>query len=307
MGELAVSRAIGDHCLRPYVVATPEVRPRAARRGACVGPRWSGIVCAAGRGARFACARPQAGPHRVRRLFGLSSATCKLTAAPQRPPARPTPRARPTRAPAAHNKQQTDPQVSFTERRPEDECIVIASDGLWDVFSSAAAASAASARLAAAMAAGLPPAAAARKAAGALAREALARGSRDNITVLVVDLRPHGAPAGAAAGGAAERPGAPAAGEDGLLTPRGGGAGSGAGGSFSRAGGGDAKAAAPAADAAAASGGAPGQLRSPVRTGGGEGVDGARPRGGPAAARNRSVPAPAEEGATPAGAPPTSA
>jgi hypothetical protein len=26
MGELAVSRAIGDHCLRPYVIPEPEVR-----------------------------------------------------------------------------------------------------------------------------------------------------------------------------------------------------------------------------------------------------------------------------------------
>ena len=25
MGELAVSRAIGDHCLRPYVIPEPEV------------------------------------------------------------------------------------------------------------------------------------------------------------------------------------------------------------------------------------------------------------------------------------------
>ena len=26
MRELAVSRAIGDHCLRPYVIPEPEVR-----------------------------------------------------------------------------------------------------------------------------------------------------------------------------------------------------------------------------------------------------------------------------------------
>lgn len=33
MGLLAVSRAIGDHSLRPYVIAEPEVSSRAAGLG----------------------------------------------------------------------------------------------------------------------------------------------------------------------------------------------------------------------------------------------------------------------------------
>jgi hypothetical protein len=32
MGVLAMSRAIGDHCLRPYVIPEPEVRAMTARR-----------------------------------------------------------------------------------------------------------------------------------------------------------------------------------------------------------------------------------------------------------------------------------
>ncbi len=32
MGVLAVSRAIGDHCLRPFVIAQPEVRLALQRR-----------------------------------------------------------------------------------------------------------------------------------------------------------------------------------------------------------------------------------------------------------------------------------
>lgn len=37
MGELAVSRAIGDHCLRPYVIAVPDITRLVRRVDACRG------------------------------------------------------------------------------------------------------------------------------------------------------------------------------------------------------------------------------------------------------------------------------
>lgn len=44
MGELAVSRAIGDHCLRPYVIAEPEVRLQ-GRTGSLQGKTDGDALC----------------------------------------------------------------------------------------------------------------------------------------------------------------------------------------------------------------------------------------------------------------------
>jgi protein phosphatase 2C len=75
------------------------------------------------------------------------------------------------------------------ERTPEDELLVLASDGLWDVISNQEAADMALHVLNAAEASGLTGVAAVRKTATALTKAALDRGTRDNVTVLVVDLR----------------------------------------------------------------------------------------------------------------------
>ena len=55
--------------------------------------------------------------------------------------------------------------------------MILGSDGLWDVLSNQTAAT---------MVAGLPP----QEAAAKLVAEASGRGSSDNITALVIDLRP---------------------------------------------------------------------------------------------------------------------
>jgi len=106
MGVLAVSRAIGDHCLRPFVIARPE--------------------------------------------------------------------------------------VTILQRRPDDELLILASDGLWDVLSNAEAVTLARRCVARARQRGATRAAAARIAATVLTRAAVDRGSRDNVTVVVVDLSEHG-------------------------------------------------------------------------------------------------------------------
>jgi protein phosphatase 2C len=102
MGVLAVSRAIGDHCLRPYVIAEPE--------------------------------------------------------------------------------------VTILVRRPDDELLLLASDGLWDVLSNQEACTLAKRCLRRARQRGASRQSAARIAATVLTRAAVDRGSRDNVTVLVVDL-----------------------------------------------------------------------------------------------------------------------
>jgi protein phosphatase 2C len=102
MGVLAVSRAIGDHCLRPFVIARPE--------------------------------------------------------------------------------------ITILGRRPDDELMLLASDGLWDVLTNQEACSLAKRCLRRARQRGATRQSAARIAATVLTRAAVDRGSRDNVTVVVVDL-----------------------------------------------------------------------------------------------------------------------
>jgi len=87
--------------------------------------------------------------------------------------------------------------VTFTARTEEDECLILASDGLWDVISNQVACEVSrkclainSRRKPETSPSGCPevesPAA---NAAALLTKLALARGSSDNISVVVVDLR----------------------------------------------------------------------------------------------------------------------
>lgn len=107
MGLLAVSRAIGDHSLRPYVIAQPE--------------------------------------------------------------------------------------VTIVNRCHGDELLVMASDGLWDVMSNQEACTLAKKCLTRAQQRGSSRQSAARVAATVLTRAAVDRGSRDNVTVVIVDLSADGA------------------------------------------------------------------------------------------------------------------
>ncbi|MQL98510.1 hypothetical protein Taro_031224 [Colocasia esculenta] len=92
-----------------------------------------------------------------------------------------------------------DPEVTFLPRTKEDECLILASDGLWDVMTNEEACDAARRRIlmwhkknsmtAPVERGGADPAA--QAAADYLARLALQRGSKDNITVIVIDLKAH--------------------------------------------------------------------------------------------------------------------
>ncbi|KAG5558463.1 hypothetical protein RHGRI_008409 [Rhododendron griersonianum] len=95
----------------------------------------------------------------------------------------------------------SEPDITFTKRHPKDECLILASDGLWDVLSNDLACEIASECLRE----GSPPAAPrmqedegaaaalfpSRSASAAvlLTRLALGRRSSDNISVIVVDLK----------------------------------------------------------------------------------------------------------------------
>uniref|UniRef100_A0A1D1YM09 protein-serine/threonine phosphatase n=1 Tax=Anthurium amnicola TaxID=1678845 RepID=A0A1D1YM09_9ARAE len=93
-----------------------------------------------------------------------------------------------------------EPEVTCIPRMKEDECLILASDGLWDVMSNEEACDAARRRIlywhkrngvasSAGRGEGADPAA--HDAADYLSRLALQRGSKDNITVIVIDLKTH--------------------------------------------------------------------------------------------------------------------
>lgn len=82
-----------------------------------------------------------------------------------------------------------DPEVSIVPRTADDTLIIIATDGLWDVVSDQEACTLAMKCLDRAQQKGATEADAARLTATVLIRAAMDRGSRDNITVVVIDLR----------------------------------------------------------------------------------------------------------------------
>lgn len=92
-----------------------------------------------------------------------------------------------------------DPEVTFIARAKEDECLILASDGLWDVMSNEEVCEIARKRilvwhkkngvssLPQERGEGIDPAA--QAAAETLSNRALQKGSKDNITVIVIDLK----------------------------------------------------------------------------------------------------------------------
>lgn len=95
-----------------------------------------------------------------------------------------------------------EPEVTVTERKEQDECLILGSDGLWDVVSNEMACEIARTCLRNSVPSA-PPATDAEEeeegrgwdwassdAALLLAKLALARRSTDNVSVVVVDLRP---------------------------------------------------------------------------------------------------------------------
>lgn len=93
-----------------------------------------------------------------------------------------------------------DPEVTIIQRAKDDDCLILASDGLWDVLSNEEACDAARRRILLwhkKNGASIPsdrgksvdPAS--QAAADYLSKLALQKGSKDNITVVVVDLKPN--------------------------------------------------------------------------------------------------------------------
>ncbi|KAL3530798.1 hypothetical protein ACH5RR_010120 [Cinchona calisaya] len=88
-----------------------------------------------------------------------------------------------------------EPEVTITDRTAEDECLILASDGLWDVVSNDTACRVARMCLKGKGPAGCSPAGdensdkACSDASMLLAKLALARRSADNVSVVVIDLK----------------------------------------------------------------------------------------------------------------------
>ncbi|RWW87600.1 hypothetical protein BHE74_00003558 [Ensete ventricosum] len=92
-----------------------------------------------------------------------------------------------------------EPEITFVQRAREDECLIVASDGLWDVMSNEEVCDVARRRILLwhKKNGPVPPSTrrgkqadpAAQAAADCLSKLALQKGSRDNITIIVVDLK----------------------------------------------------------------------------------------------------------------------
>lgn len=83
-----------------------------------------------------------------------------------------------------------EPEVNCVERTAEDEVLIIATDGLWDVFSCTEATNLACRCISRSKERGMSRQSSCRVSATVLAKAAIERGSRDNITVIVVDISP---------------------------------------------------------------------------------------------------------------------
>jgi len=81
-----------------------------------------------------------------------------------------------------------EPEVTIVNRTTDDEVLIMASDGLWDVMSNQEACNLAKKCLLRARQRGSTRHSAAKVAATVLTRAAVDRGSRDNVTVVIVDL-----------------------------------------------------------------------------------------------------------------------
>ena len=81
------------------------------------------------------------------------------------------------------SKRPWELQVTILLRRPDDEILLLASDGLWDVLNNQEACTLAKRCLRRARQRGASRQSAARIAATVLTRAAVDRGSRDNVTV----------------------------------------------------------------------------------------------------------------------------